>query len=151
MTLKPYPLFLLVTTITGCTPYSESFDCPPGLGVGCKSLNIINRMVEQGQLPLEKEVENGPQDAPHNLPSQEVPTDKSEYEAKNSHHHQSLHSKKPLLSGTFSNGSHLKLWVGSYEEGPGIIHGPSMVYVAIKNPADTENENSSAQSTLDKP
>ena len=53
MNIKPMTLLMTVAIVNGCTPYAESFDCPPGRGVGCKSLNIVNHMVEEGQLPLE--------------------------------------------------------------------------------------------------
>ncbi|MBY0292335.1 MAG: hypothetical protein K2W92_03510, partial [Alphaproteobacteria bacterium] len=53
MNIKPIALLITLAITNGCTPYSESFDCPPGRGVECKSLNIVNHMVEEGQLPLE--------------------------------------------------------------------------------------------------
>ena len=42
----------LVLSLSGCSTYSETFDCPPGLGVGCKSLSDVNQMVEDGTLPV---------------------------------------------------------------------------------------------------
>lgn len=38
--------------LTGCMGvYDEGFDCPPGIGVGCKSISQVNMMVNQGLLP----------------------------------------------------------------------------------------------------
>lgn len=148
MILKPQPIFLICTVLTACTPYGESFDCPPGRGMGCKSLNFINLMVEQGKLPLEQEVdsENAPLESVplegHSLqidrPAKQIPSKKGAYEARN------VCSPQSLLSNT----THLKLWVAAYEEGPEIIHGPSMVYVDLSKPG---NENSSSQSMTETP
>ena len=54
MKLKILPLLFILPILNGCMTYSESFDCPPGRGVGCKSLSQVNDMVETGDLPLEK-------------------------------------------------------------------------------------------------
>ena len=35
----------------GCTHYGETFDCPAGIGVGCRSLSQVNALVDQGILP----------------------------------------------------------------------------------------------------
>lgn len=41
------PLYL-----SGCMGvYEEGFECPPGEGVGCKSISDVNQMVNQGELP----------------------------------------------------------------------------------------------------
>lgn len=38
--------------LTGCMGvYEEGFDCPPGVGVGCKSISQVNTMVNKGLLP----------------------------------------------------------------------------------------------------
>ena len=46
---------LLITAglcLTGCMGvYEGGFECPPGIGVGCKSISEVNQMVEQGELP----------------------------------------------------------------------------------------------------
>ena len=31
--------------------YEGGFECPPGRGVGCKSISDVNQMVDQGELP----------------------------------------------------------------------------------------------------
>lgn len=48
-------LLLSLTLLTGCSTYSEKFDCGVGPGVGCKSLSHVNQMVERGQLPADDE------------------------------------------------------------------------------------------------
>lgn len=42
---------MLSVALSGCSTYSETFDCPAGQGVGCKSLSKVNQMVEKGELP----------------------------------------------------------------------------------------------------
>ncbi len=56
---------LLVTSaalcLTGCMGiYEGGFECPPGKGVGCKSISDVNQMVDHGDLP-EKSLPNSPQ------------------------------------------------------------------------------------------
>jgi len=41
--------------ISGCSQYAETFDCKPGMGVGCQSLNTVNEMIDQGTLPSQME------------------------------------------------------------------------------------------------
>src|SRR5438132_707356 len=44
-------LVIALLLLPGCSSYSETFDCPAGQGVGCKSLSKVNQMVEKGDLP----------------------------------------------------------------------------------------------------
>jgi hypothetical protein len=50
-------IFLLIATtalLSGCTGYRNHFDCPPGMGVGCKSVTEIEGAIieqeDQGDL-----------------------------------------------------------------------------------------------------
>lgn len=41
-----------VLCLTGCMGvYEGGFECPPGEGVGCKSISEVNQMVDQGSVP----------------------------------------------------------------------------------------------------
>ena len=42
---------LSLLALTGCSSYQEGFDCPAGVGVGCKSLSTVDQMIERGELP----------------------------------------------------------------------------------------------------
>ncbi len=47
---------LLITmsalALSGCMGvYEGGFECPPGEGVGCKSISEVNQMVNEGELP----------------------------------------------------------------------------------------------------
>ena len=35
---------VLALTASGCSPYGETFDCPVGKGVSCKSVSQVNQM-----------------------------------------------------------------------------------------------------------
>ena len=154
MNTKPIVLLITLTLANGCTPYSESFDCPPGRGVGCKSLNVVNHMVEEGQLPLE--------DAPlENGSPKSVPLESTQSESASNTPLETLSdqgkggSKKPVSPSSClieamdsrsplqlvnqrashavpSRETHLKVWVTAYEDEEGAYHAPSFLYAALK-------------------
>ena len=113
-------LFISLASLSACTPYAETFDCPPGRGVGCQSLSTINGMVEEGKLPLEDDSKIIPDKAPNEerkeyLPSREIPL---------------IEASGPLK---LSPSTHLKVWIAGYEEKVGsesFVHAPSFVYVS---------------------
>jgi hypothetical protein len=42
----------LAPALTSCMGvYEGGFECPPGEGVGCKSISEVNQMVNEGELP----------------------------------------------------------------------------------------------------
>lgn len=51
--IKGTLLSLLPLLLAGCSTYSETFECPPGKGVGCASLSAVNEWVDEGKLPKE--------------------------------------------------------------------------------------------------
>lgn len=52
---------ILPLCLSGCMGiYEGGFECPPGKGVGCKSISEVNEMVDQKNLP-----EKTPPDLPH--------------------------------------------------------------------------------------
>lgn len=66
--LKPQKLLQLCHSaflplcLTGCMGvYEGGFECPPGEGVGCKSISEVNEMINHGELPQGE------------LPKEEVP------------------------------------------------------------------------------
>jgi hypothetical protein len=113
-------LLLSFITLSACTPYAETFDCSPGRGVGCQSLTTINRMVEDGKLPLEDDSNKSPekessQGNESDPPAKETPL---------------IEASNPLK---LNPSTHLKVWVAGYEEKVGserFFHGSSFVYVS---------------------
>ena len=53
--MKKLVLIGVLGLLSGCSNYAEKFDCGAGMGVGCKSLTYVNRMVEKGTLPLDED------------------------------------------------------------------------------------------------
>ncbi|MBP6951904.1 MAG: hypothetical protein KBD36_03145 [Alphaproteobacteria bacterium] len=52
----------LALALSGCMGvYDGGFECPPGEGVGCKSISEVNQMVNEGELPKK---ENGSDSKP---------------------------------------------------------------------------------------
>lgn len=50
-----YLMTTLALTLSGCMGvYEGGFECPPGKGVGCKSISEVNEMIDQGVLPPEQ-------------------------------------------------------------------------------------------------
>jgi hypothetical protein len=111
-----------LTLFSACTPYTESFDCPPGRGVGCQSLSTVNQMVEEGKLPYEKP------------PLKDDSVDK-EKENVFSQEPLMIEANIPLMSDDIKSHptSHVKVWLAGYEDSHGndrFYHAPSLVYVA---------------------
>ena len=47
--LSEYCALSTATLLSGCMGvYEGGFECPPGEGVGCKSISEVNQMVDQG-------------------------------------------------------------------------------------------------------
>ena len=167
MNIKPMTLLITLVIANGCTPYSESFDCPPGRGVGCKSLNIVNHMVEEGQLPLEDApLENGSpksgplesaplKSEPHETESPKTISDQGKEENKKPASPSSClieakDSRSPLHlvnhhtpHAVPSRETHLKVWVAAYEDEEGTYHAPSFLYAALKKDPHLKKDSSS--------
>ena len=162
MNIKPIALLITLTLANGCTPYSESFDCPPGRGVGCKSLNTVNHMVEEGQLPLEDApLENIPfesaplkgepleTESPKTIPEQENEENKKPVSS-SSCLIEAMDSRSPLQlvnqrasHAVPSRETHLKVWVAAYEDEEGTYHAPSFLYAALKKDPPLKKDSSS--------
>lgn len=148
MNIKPIALLITLTLANGCTPYAESFDCPPGRGVGCKSLNIVNHMVEEGQLPLEETPLKS--DALKSTPLETL-SDQGKEENKKPVSSSSCliearDSRAPLQlvnhhasHAVPSRETHLKVWVAAYEDEEGAYHAPSFLYVALKKDSSPQS------------
>lgn len=118
--LKHIMFFTKLIALGACTPYTESFDCPPGRGVGCQSLSTVNQMVEEGKLPYEK------------LPLEDDLADK---EKEPSQVPIMIEAKTSLMPDNIKSHptSHIKVWLAGYEDSHGndrFYHAPSLVYVA---------------------
>ncbi len=121
--LKHIILTTNLMAFSACTPYTESFDCPPGLGVGCQSLSTVNQMVEEGKLPFGK------------IPLEDYSPEQEQKEGTSSLESPLIEARAPLMTDEINSHptSHVKVWLAGYEESHGndrFYHAPSLVYVA---------------------
>lgn len=105
LVLRLFGFALTSLALAGCTAYGEKFDCAPGMGVGCKSLSYVDRMVEKGNLPKDEE---------------DVPDLKA-----------SLKKSADTVNENSHKSGDLKMWVAGYEDEQGHYHEPS--YITIKD------------------
>ncbi len=52
--MKRFVTFLSLLSLTACSTYQESFECPVGEGVRCASLSTINTKMTKGEIQLEE-------------------------------------------------------------------------------------------------
>lgn len=125
--LKHIILTTSLMALSACTPYMESFDCPPGRGVGCQSLSTVNQMVEEGKLPF-GEIPLG------KSPLEDYSADKEKV-LSSSQEPPLIEARAPLMTDEITSHPtrHVKVWLAGYEESHGndrFYHAPSLVYVA---------------------
>jgi len=51
--------FLTILTLSGCSLPNETFDCPAGQGVGCRSISAVNQDINNGSILKEEIAEMG--------------------------------------------------------------------------------------------
>ena len=52
---KPMSVLLalsVISLLSGCTAYNESFDCPAGKGIGCQSVTEVKKKLDQGAIDM---------------------------------------------------------------------------------------------------
>lgn len=54
---KIFWLFGLAVVASGCTSYSNNFDCPYGKGMGCSSLSTVNKIIDANSLDRESDLQ----------------------------------------------------------------------------------------------
>jgi conjugal transfer pilus assembly protein TraV len=117
--------------LCACSTTSETFDCPAGKGVGCKSISAVNHMVNQeDQLhaPLGSLEERGVQFiTPLSAPVISVSSPGVEAA--------SDHAETPL-SHTMAihriQEEHLRVWIAPYQDTHGNLHEGSIVHTVLK-------------------
>lgn len=109
--------------LSACSTTSETFDCPAGKGVGCKSISTVNKMVEQGKLSNNDEPGSiqavSPVFAPNNLVS-ETSADRQEI----------VLSDQTTVNRIKEE--HLRVWVAPFQDDQGNLHEGSVVHTVIR-------------------
>lgn len=118
--------------LTGCSTYSETFDCPPGSGVGCTSISEVDQMIDQSMDKAKLSNEKPAQDLPIDLASYK-PIIREEFL---SAHPASIVSV-PSTSQSRDTVSriperHLRIWIAAFEDGTGNLFSESFVYTIFK-------------------
>jgi len=54
--MKKIISMVALSFLTQCSVYQEEFDCPYGKGVGCKSTEAVDKMIDQGSFAEEGDV-----------------------------------------------------------------------------------------------
>ena len=115
-------LILALIGLSGCSSYSETFDCPAGQGVGCKSLSRVNQMVEKGDLP-------------HKDPEDFTSTDVIRPRLVKTDQASPLHLNAdfigaPVMYAEAPNSN--RIWFAGYKDSNGNYHGPHFVEPVAK-------------------
>lgn len=115
---KPFILLLLpLLGLTACSIPKESFDCPPGQGVGCHSISEVNQQVNERRLntdkPSKKPVYSALLDERHSVEPQETtPTDALEVQR--------------------ISEAHLRIWFAPFQDEHGHFHEASIIHAVLK-------------------
>jgi conjugal transfer pilus assembly protein TraV len=120
--------------LCACSTTSETFDCPAGKGVGCKSISEINQMVDsntrvQGR-PGEGYVERGVQPTtPLSTPVISADTHVVDSPGVNT-------LPEISLSDTMAvhriQEEHLRVWIAPYQDTQGNLHEGSIVHTVLR-------------------
>lgn len=128
-----FPWFLIPGAwllLSGCSTTSETFDCSPGKGVGCKSISEVNHMVDQGVLG-EGALGKGGNNVTTILPPELVIA---------------MGSLEDKLTGIQGAGlrlvdggharrvpeEHLRVWVAPFQDDQGNLHEGSVIHTVLK-------------------
>ena len=120
--MKRSCLIVALIALSGCSSYSETFDCPAGQGVGCKSLSRVNQMVETGDLPYKDPDDSGSSDV---IKPRIVKTDQAA----------PLHLDANIMDVPVMYASSPKttrIWFAGHKDETGNYHGAHFVEPALK-------------------
>jgi conjugal transfer pilus assembly protein TraV len=127
--------FSLLTTLTlsGCSIPNETFDCPAGQGVGCRSISNVNQGINNGSILKEELVEPGlaeigvnkqfiapviSQVSPDSLNLQEIVSQDIV-----------LSDKSVVQRG---REEHLRIWIAPHEDEENNFHEGSVVHTILR-------------------
>lgn len=112
-------LFSNLFSLVGCSPMNSSFDCPNKAGVSCRSLDQINKMIDDGQIRGGKSVVA-------------VTSNKrsADFDCYVNDHQGGAHciSNQPLRHGETVQ----RIWIAPYEDTEGNYHQDHEMYTIIR-------------------
>jgi conjugal transfer pilus assembly protein TraV len=121
-------------SLCACSTTSETFDCPAGKGVGCKSISAVNYMVNQGEqlhAPL------GKLEEVQSTPPLSTPVISTDMRAVDSPGVETLFKQSDIpLSDTMAvhriQEEHLRVWIAPHQDAQGNLHEGSIVHTVLK-------------------
>jgi len=115
--------FLTIAILSGCSTPNETFDCPAGQGVGCRSISAVNQDINNGSILKEEMAEASfnrqfvapvvSQVSPHTLDLQEVV----------------LSDKSIIQRG---REQHLRVWIAPHADEDNNFHEASVVHTILR-------------------
>lgn len=106
--------------LSGCANYNSQFDCPAGQGVGCKSIEEIDKLIEAQELPKQEE---------------KISQDKKPVPRKLSQEKTSRPRNREAYQGVYLNRlpeTIQKVLLAGYEDDEGNFYGPQYVYLLVE-------------------
>lgn len=123
-------------SLCACSTTSETFDCPSGKGVGCKSISEVNQMVnqrEQPHAPLGSLEERGAQFiTPLSAPVISADSPGVETLSKQRDASQSDIPLSDTMAVHRIQEEHLRVWIAPYQDAQGNLHEGSIVHTVLK-------------------
>jgi conjugal transfer pilus assembly protein TraV len=106
-------LILLVIGLQGCSGPKQTFDCPYGKGVGCRSISEVNQAVNEGQLP---------DTLKH---SHSTVTFKENTVSKSAHFTDDMTIERVREQ-------HLRVWLAPFQDAEGNFHEDSIIHTVLQ-------------------
>lgn len=111
-------LLAMSIILVGCSSSSETFDCPAGKGLGCKSITEVNAIVSQEEETSKKDALEKSAPAVAQKPGKEV-----SYSAKDSSVPGSVRRAQD---------EHRRVWMAPFEDEEGNFHEASVIHTLVK-------------------
>jgi len=121
--MKKLTSLSFLALLSGCSIPNETFDCPAGLGVGCRSISAVNQDINNGSILKEEMAEIGSHKqfiapvistvSPDTLNLSEIV----------------LSDKSVIQRG---REEHLRIWIAPHEDGDNNFHEGSIVHTIIR-------------------
>lgn len=134
--IEKLSVFALSTTLClnlcGCSTTSETFDCQPGKGVGCKSISEVNQLVNQqtGGKDTEQDKQSILSHNTESFPAPIIATNSLGSESSK------VSISAISLSDTFTvqrmPEEYLQVWVAPFQDQQGNLHEGSVIHTVLK-------------------
>lgn len=103
--------------LSACSVSKESFDCPAGKGVGCRSISQVNEMVNSGTLNPTKKDTQKPAKDPKDMSSAFLSADDF--------------STEGMIIERVKE-AHLRVWVAPFQDEQGQFHEASVIHTVLR-------------------